>query len=120
MVINLIYLVCSRWLVNSTGAELEAPDLIHGARQAAQTDTTKAFALKETAEKRKVRIIEIAELGDLFWAYIVLNVLCEMIWNPFNQLAANIIEKRYKLTEQEAATMASYLLAGPVVLYPIV
>lgn len=73
VVINLIYLVCSRWLVNSTGAELEAPDLIHGARQAAQTDTTKAFALKETAEKRKVRIIEIVELGDLFWACVNLS-----------------------------------------------
>jgi hypothetical protein len=73
VVINLIYLGCSRWLVDSAGAELEAPDLIHNAREAAQTDTVRALALKETAEKRKVRIMEIAELGDLFWACVYLN-----------------------------------------------
>lgn len=73
VLINLVYLMCSRWLVNSTRAELEAPDLIRDANQAAQADATKALALKETAEKRKVRIIEIAELGDLFWAYVNLN-----------------------------------------------
>lgn len=71
VLINLVYLMCSRWLVNSTRAELEAPDLIRDANQAA--DTTKALTLKETAEKHKVRIIEIAELGDLFWAYVNLS-----------------------------------------------
>jgi len=73
VLINLVYLMCSRWLVSSTRAELEAPDLIRDANQAAQIDTTKALALKETAEKRKVRIVEIAELGDLFWAYVNLS-----------------------------------------------
>lgn len=32
----------------------------------------------------------------------------------------NIIEKRYHLTEENAANSASYLLAGPIVLYPLV
>ncbi|KAJ3576674.1 hypothetical protein NP233_g285 [Leucocoprinus birnbaumii] len=117
--INFVYLACSRWLIDGSGAELEAPDLLHDAQQTAQTDSAKSLALKETAEKRKVKITEIAELGDLFWAYIFLNVLCGMIWHPFAQLAANIIEKRYQLTEQEAAVDASYLLAGPILLYPI-
>jgi hypothetical protein len=68
--VNLVYIACSRWLVDGAGAELEAPDLMHDARQTARTDTAKSLALKETAEKRKVRIAEIANLGDLFWSYV--------------------------------------------------
>ena len=34
--------------------------------------------------------------------------------------ASNIIERRYGLTESDASTDASYLLAGSVILYPIV
>ncbi|KXN89999.1 Major facilitator superfamily domain-containing protein 1 [Leucoagaricus sp. SymC.cos] len=118
--INLVYITCSRWLVDGAGAELEAPDLIHDARHTAPTDLARAQVLTEIAEKRKVRLAEIAKLGDLFWVYILLNIWCGMIWSPFSQLAANIIEKRYKLTEEEAATKASYLLAGSMILYPIV
>ena len=33
---------------------------------------------------------------------------------------SNIIEKRYQLTEREASIQASYLLAGSIVLYPVV
>lgn len=42
-----------------------------------------------------------------------------MIWSPFTHLAANIIEKRYGMSEEGAANQASYLLAGSLVLYPI-
>jgi hypothetical protein len=34
--------------------------------------------------------------------------------------ASNIIEQRYNVTEGEATRQASYLLAGSLVLYPIV
>ncbi len=33
---------------------------------------------------------------------------------------SNIIETRYHLSEEDAANSASYLLAGPIILYPIV
>jgi len=46
-------------------------------------------------------------------------VLCGALWAPFTHLAANILEKRYNLTESSASTQASYLLAGSIVLYPI-
>ena len=68
--------------------------------------------------------------------YIGLNIFCGMIWSPFTHLAAfvvlfpssrvilstfrNIIEKRYGMSEGGAANQASYLLAGSLVLYPIV
>jgi hypothetical protein len=71
--------------------------------------------------------------------YLGLNVLCGTIWSPFTHLSScvnslifpqdpfltqltfrNIIQHRYDLTESDAATQASYLLAGSIVLYPIV
>lgn len=51
--------------------------------------------------------------------YVGLNVLCGTIWAPFTHLAANIFQKRYQLSELDAGTQASYLLAGSVVLYPV-
>jgi len=67
-----------------------------------------------------VEMRDITKLGDVFWAYIGLNALCGMIWNPFTHLAPNIIQVRYDLSETDASNLASYLLAGSVVLYPIV
>lgn len=42
----------------------------------------------------------------------------ENVWN--DEIFSNIIEKRYQLSEQDAANDASYLLAGPLLLYPLV
>ncbi|KAF9453792.1 MFS general substrate transporter [Macrolepiota fuliginosa MF-IS2] len=119
VVVNLIYIASSRWLVDGAGAEFEAPDFVREARQVASTDAAKAQELDKTAEKRKVHLKQIAKFGDVFWAYVLLNVLCGMIWHPFTHLAANIIEKRYHLAEGDSANKASYLLAGSILLYPI-
>ncbi|KAH6917358.1 major facilitator superfamily domain-containing protein [Coprinopsis sp. MPI-PUGE-AT-0042] len=117
---NLVYLACSRWLVAGTGAELEASDIKQEARRRLAThDMSAAQALNKVAEKRYVHFRSIVRLGDVFWAYVCLNVLCGMIWAPFIHLAPNLIERRFGLSEREAATKASYLLAGSLVLYPI-
>ncbi|KAJ3554552.1 hypothetical protein NM688_g3046 [Phlebia brevispora] len=125
--VNLIYLSASKWLVRGAGAELEASELhaeaenhaVEHSRSGSMQSLSEAEALKEVAKKRVVRLKDIAKLGDVFWAYIGLNVLCGAIWAPFTHLAANIIERRYKLTESDASTKASYVLAGSVILYPI-
>ncbi|KAF4605241.1 hypothetical protein EYR40_004024 [Pleurotus pulmonarius] len=117
--VNLIYIAASRWLVDGAGAELEAADIDEEARRRSCHDISQAQALEKVAEKRRVHIKEITKLGDIFWSYVGLNVLCGAIWSPFTHLAANIVEKRYGMTEEDAANQASYLLAGSLVLYPI-
>jgi len=47
-------------------------------------------------------------------------VLSGAIWMPFMHLSANIIERRYGLTESDAGNRASLLMAGSIFLYPIV
>ncbi|GJE86095.1 MFS general substrate transporter [Phanerochaete sordida] len=126
-IVNLIYLAASKWIIRGAGAELEASELQAEAEsQAADHIRTgsvhslsEAEALKEVAKKRTVNLRDITKLGDVFWAYIGLNVLCGAIWAPFTHLCANIIERRYHLAENDASTTASYLLAGSVFLYPI-
>ncbi|PPR06886.1 hypothetical protein CVT24_011576 [Panaeolus cyanescens] len=119
VVINLVYIVISKWLVEEAGAELEAPDISQEARERQVTNLTEAQALNKVAEKKKVHFHQISKLGDVFWAYIALNVFCGMIWSPFTHLAANIIENRYSMGEEDASNTASYLLAGPLILYPL-
>lgn len=119
VVVNLIYLASSRWLVDGAGAELEAPDIQQEAERREAVDISEAQALEKVAKKRHVNIRHVVKLGDAFWAYVTLNVLCGMIWTPFIHLAPNLIENRYGLSEETAAKQASYLLVGPIVLYPL-
>ncbi|EJD03945.1 MFS general substrate transporter [Fomitiporia mediterranea MF3/22] len=116
-VMNLVYLSASKWLVKSSGTELEASELHQEARVVGSL--SEAQALKQVAKKRTVHIRDITKLGDVFWAYIGLNILCGAIWSPFTHLAANIFEKRYGLSERESSNDASFLLAGSVFLYPL-
>ncbi|KAF7791842.1 hypothetical protein EIP86_002866 [Pleurotus ostreatoroseus] len=126
-IVNLIYLFASKWLVRGAGAELEASELeaeaehhaVEHSRNGSLQSLSEAEALKEVAKKRVVRLKDITRLGDVFWAYMGLNVLCGAIWAPFTHLAANIIERRYDLSESDASIKASYVLAGSVILYPI-
>jgi len=80
---------------------------------------SEAQALKKVAEKRKVYFRQIANLGDVFWAYTCLNFFYGMIWSPFTHLSANIIERRYHMSEENAANTSSYLLVGAIFLYPL-
>ncbi|OBZ79613.1 Major facilitator superfamily domain-containing protein 1 [Grifola frondosa] len=120
-IVNLVYLFASKWLIRGAGAELEASELHAEAhsRSGSIMSLSEAEALKEVANKRMVYLRDITKLGDVFWAYIGLNVICGAIWSPFTHLVANIIERRYELTESDASTKASYVLAGSVILYPI-
>ncbi|KAF9481407.1 MFS general substrate transporter [Pholiota conissans] len=119
VIINLLYISLSKWLIDGAGAELEAPDINDEARRRVAINLTEAQALEKVAQKRKVHLRQITKLGDVFWAYMGLNLFCGMIWSPFDHLAANIIEHRYHMKEDDAANSAAYLLAGPIVLYPL-
>ncbi|KAJ7492591.1 major facilitator superfamily domain-containing protein [Mycena latifolia] len=117
VVINLAYILASRWLIDGAGAELEAIDINEEARRRSVINISEAQALEKVAAKRRVHLREITKLGDVFWAYIAVNILCGTIWAPFTHLAANIIELRYQMTEKDAANTASYVLVGN--LYPV-
>ncbi|KAH9849777.1 MFS general substrate transporter [Lenzites betulinus] len=120
--INLVYVFSSKWLVRGSGTELEASE-IHAeahSRAASAADMSEADALKEVAKKRMVHLRDITKLGDVFWAYIGLNVLCGAVWAPFTHLVANILQCRFDLEESDASTKGSYVLAGSVFLYPII
>ncbi|CAL1695887.1 unnamed protein product [Somion occarium] len=125
--INLIYLSAAKWLVRGAGAELEASEIhaeasnqaLQHRRSGSLQSLSEAEALKEVARKRMVKLKDITKLGDVFWAYIGLNIFCGAIWAPFTHLAANVIQRRYDISESRAGEVASYLLAGSVVLYPI-
>lgn len=116
--INLVYVAASKWFIRAAEAELEATEITEEVRPRLASNISEAQALSKVAAKRRVNFSRIAKLGDVFWAYIGLNVLCGMIWSPFTHLAANIIQTRYSMTERDAAALASYTLAGSVVLYP--
>ncbi|KAL1408441.1 hypothetical protein Q8F55_005253 [Vanrija albida] len=70
--------------------------------------------------KRIVKWDGLSRLGDVFWLYILLNLFCGAIWQPFLHLSANLVQVRYGLTEQQASFNASVLLGGAIILYPIV
>ncbi|KAH7930998.1 MFS general substrate transporter, partial [Leucogyrophana mollusca] len=118
-IINIIYLFASKWLVRGSGTVLEASELEDEARRRSVYSLSEAQALERVARKRRVNLADVPKLGDVFWAYIGINVLCGTLWSPFTHLAANILEKRYDLSESNASTQASYLLAGSIVLYPL-
>ncbi|KAJ6509563.1 major facilitator superfamily domain-containing protein [Mycena vitilis] len=119
MIMNLIYIAASKWLVDGAGAELEAIDINEEAQRRSVINISEAQALEKVAAKRRVHLREITKLGDVFWAYIAVNVFCGTIWAPFTHLAANIIELRYQMSEKDAANTASYVLVGSIFLYPI-
>ncbi|KAH7883611.1 major facilitator superfamily domain-containing protein [Phlebopus sp. FC_14] len=116
--INIFYMSASKWLIHGSGTILEASEVRNEARRRAVYSLSEAKALEKVARKRSIKLRDIPLLGDVFWAYIGLNILCGMIWSPFTHLAANILQKRYNLTEDHAGAQASYLLAGSMILYP--
>ena len=68
VVVNLIYIACSKWLVDGAGAELEAPDIHEEAHRREPIDISEAQALEKVAKKRHVDIRQVVKLGDAFWA----------------------------------------------------
>ncbi|KAG9314383.1 major facilitator superfamily domain-containing protein [Chiua virens] len=118
-IMNLVYMSASHWLIAESGTVLEASEAQQEARRRAVYSLSEAKALEKAAKKRRVNLKDVPLLGDVFWAYIGLNVLCGVIWSPFTHLAANMLEKRYHLNEADASMQASYLLAGSIILYPV-
>ena len=86
--VNLIYLASSSWLAQGAGVRLEPGEEpekeLPGARITARE------AVQHVAEKRVVRLKDMARFGDVFWLYLGINVLCGAIWSPFTHLASYV------------------------------
>ena len=65
---NLVYLSTSKWLVQSSGTELEASELREQAEARQVESVSEAQAMRQVAEKKVVHIRDITKLGDVFWA----------------------------------------------------
>lgn len=74
---------------------------------------------ERVAPRRIVKWDGISRLGDVYYVFIVMNILCGAIWSPFLHLSANIVQVRFSLSESQASFNASVLLAGAIILYPI-
>jgi len=134
--VNLFYLSANRWLAESAGVPQEGQETAEDFEideEAVSLDEaipTETLAPSHGAKRvdvpeqpllvHRVSLLDLSILGDPFWIYMTLNFLCGMIWYPFLHLAANLVQRRYQLSDSKAAKHASILLAGPLVLYPLV
>lgn len=78
-IMNLVYLMASKWLIYSSGTELEASELHQEARAMQDLSLSEAQALKHVAEKKTVHVRDITKLGDVFWACVMVYSICEMM-----------------------------------------
>lgn len=69
VIINIIYIMASKWLIDGAGAELEAIDITEEAQSRLTVSISEARALEKVAAKRRVNLRQITKLGDVFWAY---------------------------------------------------
>jgi hypothetical protein len=67
VIINLAYISASKWLIRSTGTQLEASEIREEARSNA-ISLSEAEALNKVAAKRRVNLREVTKLDDVFWA----------------------------------------------------
>lgn len=67
VVVNLIYITASKWLIHSTGTELEASEVQEQARNQSLT-LSEAQALEKVAAKRRVSLNDLTKLDNVFWA----------------------------------------------------
>lgn len=67
---NLVYLAASRWLIKSSGTELEASELRQEARLLEGQNITEAQAMRKVAQKKTVHMDDMMKLGDVFWASV--------------------------------------------------
>lgn len=67
VIVNLAYISASKWLIRSTGTQLEAAEMQEEARDGSHT-LSEAEALEKVAAKRRVNLRDITKLDDVFWA----------------------------------------------------
>jgi hypothetical protein len=75
-VVNLFYLWYDKWIASQIGVEAE------GVGGLSEEDV-----LRKMKAKRKVRVGDLLNMGDIFWLYIGVNLFCGFIWGPFLHLA---------------------------------
>lgn len=66
VVVNLVYISASKWFIRSTDTRLEAYEIQEEARDMTLS-LSEAQAMKEVAERRKVKIGEVTRLDGVFW-----------------------------------------------------
>jgi hypothetical protein len=68
VLVNLIYVLASKSLIEGAGAEPEARDIQEEIQRRNVYNISEEQALREVAAKHRVNLGDIAHLGDVFWA----------------------------------------------------
>lgn len=86
--VNLAYLAMSKWIAREAGVEME-PAEVAAADAGGEGGALGADeALRVVAAKKRVVLGDLVRMGDVFWTYMGINVLCGAIWSPFTHLAS--------------------------------
>jgi len=92
--VNLIYVFASKQIAAGAGVEMEPVEMQRQSIRLSESmvgtieNMSEVAALRKVAEKRTVKLSDLARLGDIFWLYIGINILCGTIWIPFTHLAS--------------------------------
>ncbi|BGP23448.1 hypothetical protein JCM10295v2_002344 [Rhodotorula toruloides] len=71
------------------------------------------------AHHRPLRLSTLATFGAPFWYYIAVCALAGT-WYTTQHLSSHILQAVYSISESEASSTASLILATPIILYPLI
>ncbi|GAA6037257.1 hypothetical protein JCM8097_008647 [Rhodosporidiobolus ruineniae] len=85
----------------------------------AYVSAAKLDAQEAAHPHRPLKLSALASFGDAFWLYIVVCGLAGA-WYTTNHLSSHFLQSVYQLSQKEASSKASILLAMSTFLYPLI
>ncbi|KAF9288379.1 hypothetical protein BGZ68_000340, partial [Mortierella alpina] len=90
--------------------------LLKKPKEGADTMTKITILLK--AKRTHLGWREVYGFSSMFWTLLTISFLVGASWNPFMHQASNIVKHHYGLDDEQAAWVASIILAVPLIIYP--
>ncbi|CAO3574346.1 unnamed protein product [Mortierella alpina] len=82
------------------------------------TDTMTKITILLKAKRTHLGWREVYGFSSMFWTLLTISFLVGASWNPFMHQASNIVKHHYGLDDEQAAWVASIILAVPLIIYP--
>ncbi|KAF9575295.1 hypothetical protein EC968_003647 [Mortierella alpina] len=90
--------------------------LLKKPKEGADTMTKITILLK--AKRTHLGWQEVYGFSSMFWTLLTISFLVGASWNPFMHQASNIVKHHYGIDDEQAAWIASIILAVPLIIYP--
>ncbi|KAF9930326.1 hypothetical protein BGZ67_005878 [Mortierella alpina] len=90
--------------------------LLKKPKEGADTMTKITILLK--AKRTHLGWREVYGFSNMFWTLLTISFLVGASWNPFMHQASNIVKHHYGVDDEQAAWVASIILAVPLIIYP--